>query len=226
MSRKAKYSNQFKMNMIERILNGESATKLASENNMGKYGDGLLYRWARSYQTNNEVFTHSSKTNNSYSAEFKQKVIEAYLNGEGSYVELAAKYNIRSDSILKSWVLKYNKGIENKTYDPKGAVYTMKSRKTTIEERKEIVDFVIKNEMNYKGTAEKYNVPYANVYAWVKKYNQLGEVGLSDHRGRPSQEKPKVELTDLEKAELRIKQLEKEAQYKDLVIEVLKKRAK
>ena len=62
----------------------------------------------------------------------------------------------------------------------------MKSRKTTLEERLEIVKYVLDNNNDYKGAADYYNVPYANVYNWVKKYLSSGEDGLSDKRGRPS----------------------------------------
>lgn len=49
----------------------------------------------------------------------------------------------------------------------------MKSRKTTIEERLEIVNYVLSNNNDYSGAADKYTVPYASVYQWIKKYNEL-----------------------------------------------------
>ncbi|MGN1051092.1 MAG: transposase, partial [Acutalibacteraceae bacterium] len=39
-----------------------------------------------------------------YSYEFKQNVVQAYLNGEGSYDYLAKKYNIPSCNPIKEWV--------------------------------------------------------------------------------------------------------------------------
>lgn len=72
-----------------------------------------------------------------------------------------------------------------KDYNPKQEVYMASARrKTTIEERKEIVFYCINNNKDYKGTAEKYNVSYSQVYSWVKKYNSIGEEGLTDKRGR------------------------------------------
>ena len=38
--------------------------------------------------------------NQSYYLEFKIKVVEAYLNGEGSQKELAAKFKIPSDTTV------------------------------------------------------------------------------------------------------------------------------
>ncbi|MFR0956456.1 MAG: transposase [Roseburia inulinivorans] len=41
-------------------------------------------------------------------------------------------------------------------------------RKTTLEERKEIVDYCINHNRNYKNTAAKFDVSYSQVYSWVK----------------------------------------------------------
>lgn len=45
--------------------------------------------------------------NSSYSKEFKTKVIEEYIRGEGSSIDLGIKYNI-SLGLLRSWVRMYN----------------------------------------------------------------------------------------------------------------------
>ena len=168
----------------------------------------------------------SSLRNKEYSKELKLTVIKEYLSGYISYDELAAKYSISASSIVKKWVKKYNKGIEIKDYNPKGDVYTMKSRMTTFEERLEIVNYVLANNNDFKGAADKYSVPYANVYNWVKKYNESGEAGLSDSRGRPSSKEPKHELSDIEKKDIEIEKLKKELERSKMVIEVLKKTSK
>lgn len=41
-------------------------------------------------------------------------------------------------------------------------------RKTTFEERKEIVEHCISHNHNYKDTAAKFHVSYSQVYSWVK----------------------------------------------------------
>ncbi|MBU5317509.1 helix-turn-helix domain containing protein, partial [Clostridium bornimense] len=50
-------------------------------------------------------------------------------------------------------------------------------RKTTIEERKEIVKYCIEHGNDYKNTAEKFSVFYTQVYTWVRKYKVDGEDG-------------------------------------------------
>ncbi len=85
--------------------------------------------------------------------------VEAVLSGDGSVDDITAKYNISSRSVLRSWILKYNANIKLNDYDPKAEVYMANSRrKTTIEERKEIVKYCIENNKNYKQTASLYDV--------------------------------------------------------------------
>ena len=33
--------------------------------------------------------------------------------------------------------------------------------------------------------AKKYNMSYQTLYTWVKKFKEMGEVGLEDYRGKP-----------------------------------------
>lgn len=44
-----------------------------------------------------------------YSFEFKKKVVQTYLNGEGGKRFLANKYNVSSDSLILKWVTAYKK---------------------------------------------------------------------------------------------------------------------
>ena len=50
-------------------------------------------------------------------------------------------FDIPSDTTVINWVKKYNGHIEHTDYKPMGDVYMTKSRNTTQEERKEIVDY-------------------------------------------------------------------------------------
>ena len=223
MSRKARYSKELKLEIVKRYLNGESPASLANEYGLSTGGKVRIWKWSNKYRTLGEIAFEETPANKSYSKEFKIKVIKEYLSGLNSYVGLANKYNISSDEIVRQWVLMYNSGIEITDYDPKGDVYTMKSRKTTFEERIEIVNYVLANEFDYKGAAAKYSVPYASVYQWVKKYNELGENGLNDSRGRPSSSGPKKELTVEEKQAIEIEKLKRELEREKMVVEVLKK---
>ncbi|QPQ36279.1 MULTISPECIES: helix-turn-helix domain-containing protein [unclassified Lysinibacillus] len=82
-----------------------------------------------------------------------------------------------------------------------------KGRKTTLDERIQIVLFCLKNDNNYQLTANTYQVSYQQVYQWVKKYEAGDEQSLKDKRGRNKEEH---ERTVEEQFKVEIKQLEHE----------------
>lgn len=99
-----------------------------------------------------------STLNRTYSKEFKINCVEAVMNDEGSVDGIIARYGISSRSVLRRWMKVYNANRELKNYDPKQEVYVAKARrKTTFEERKEIVDDCISHNHDYKNTAAKQN---------------------------------------------------------------------
>ena len=118
--------------------------------------------------------------------------------------------------------MKYNKGKEIKDYYPEREIYFMKSRKVTNEEKKEIINYVLANDNNYKEAAVKYNVPYHQVYNWVKKYKELGEISFQDKRGRPSSKTIK-ELTEAERLQSELEKQKRINERLKLANEILKK---
>lgn len=93
-------------------------------------------------------------------------------------------------------------------------------RKTSKNEREEIVAYCLENNRDYKNTAAKFDVSYSQVYNWVKKYEAYGADGLTDKRGHHKSDDEVDELERLRRENLRLKrQLEK----KDMVVELLKK---
>lgn len=80
-------------------------------------------------------------------------------------------------------------------------------KKTTLEERKQIVLYCLEHGKNYQETADTYKVSYQQVYHWVKKYLDGGEETLIDKRGKNKLEE---DLSLEEKFKLKVKQLEKE----------------
>ncbi len=57
-----------------------------------------------------------------------------------------------------------------------------KGRKTTSEEKIEIVQYCIDNNYDYKGAVFAYKVSYSQDYSWTKKFNNEGKEGLADNR--------------------------------------------
>ena len=82
-----------------------------------------------------------------------------------------------------------------------------KGRKTTVEERIEIVKACLANGKNYQETAAQYEVSYQQIYLWVRKFEQNGEEALQDQRGRT---KPVEERTPEDELRLKIQKMERE----------------
>jgi transposase len=144
----------------------------------------------------------------------------AYLNGEGSYHQLAIRFNISTDSIIIGWVKRYNSHIELNDYIPGGDVYMTKSRKVSKVERLEIVKYCMDHNLDYKTTAKIYEVPYANVYSWVKKYKELGEDGSGDKRGI---HKNDDEVDEVELLKRQLKKYQHQLEMSQLEVRLLKK---
>lgn len=218
MGRKPKYISEVKIETAKKYLNGKgSISSLARDLSVDP---SSIIDWIDEYKKNGEYSFQNKPKNKSYSKELKEAAIHSYLNGEGSYRTLSLKYGLTSRSILVQWVKSYNRHEPIKDYNPKGDVYMKARRKTRLEERIEIVRRCIDHNNDYKGTSELYDVSYAQVYNWVKKYNELGEEGLLDGRGK---NKDETSLTEVEKLERKIKQLERQLELKERESIVVKK---
>lgn len=162
----------------------------------------------------------SYKHNQTYSQSFKEAVVKEHLETQAPFKHLARKYHIPSASTVRNWLIKYTKGEENKDYDPKPEVYTMKGQKKTQQEKIEIVKDYLKTGMSYKETAKKYQVSYNNVYSWVRKYRKHGPDGLIDGRGR---RKPESIQTEEEKLKTELAALKARNEYLETENAALKK---
>jgi len=176
-------------------------------------------RWQALYQRDGLAGLQKSRKCQRYSEVFKLQVVYAFLNGEGSQREIAMKYGLRSSTQVNYWVSRYNRD-KNVTATPSRKQVPKMSRKTTLEERIEVVEYITKQKHSYREAAEHYDVSYQQVRLWVLKSKEGGHEALKDRRG---QRKTQRELTELDKANLRIKQLEREVADKELLEKFVKK---
>lgn len=218
MSRKIRFTPEEKAQaVIDYLDKNKSRTQICEELCISSR---TIQDWAILYNKHGIAGFAVKARNSSYSKEFKTKVVEEYIRGEGSSIDLGIKYNI-SSGLLRSWVRMYNANRELRDYSPKQEVYMAQARrKTTMEERKAIVDYCINHNRDYKNTAAKYDVSYSQVYSWVKKYDTDGEDGLTDKRGRHKTDGEVDELERLRRENLRLK---RQLEEKDMVVELLKK---
>ena len=206
MSRKAKYTVEAKVRAAERYLRGEaSAAGIAAEMEMGKRGESTVREWAATYRENGIEGFHLKEGNSSYTAETKKQAVEEYLQGKGSLREISRKYHIPNKGTLRQWVEVYNSNRELRGYNPRPEVYVAMRKKTTKEEREEIVRYCLEHGKDYKGTAAKYEVSYSQVYQWVRHYEEQGEAGLEDRRGKRKSDDEVDKLERLRRENLRLK---------------------
>ena len=156
-----------------------------------------------------------------YSNELKQAAVSDYLNGGESQQTIAAKYGLRSKTQLQKWIKMYNNGEDFSQHKMSGGSRMTTSRKTTKEERIQIVRECIANGCNYGECAIKYNVSYQQVSGWVKRFKELGEAGLVDRRGRRKvDQEPRCEVEELK---IKMAQLEPELYMTKMERDLLKK---
>ena len=156
-----------------------------------------------------------------YNPEVKVQVVEEYKAGKGSLRSICKKYGIKDHKTLREWISCYNghKDFRRRT-GAKGEIYMTKGRKTTQEERAQIVAFCIEHGKDYALTVETHHVSYQQIYSWVRKYEACGVDGLVDRRGKA---KPEDELTEAERLRQENRILQAMLKDKEMEIALLKK---
>jgi len=195
-----------KLQTVHLILNGkESQTHAASRLGIRQ---SSIQQWICIYKSEGEGAFHAAKYKR-YPKDLKEQAVMDYLAGKGSQQEICQRYGIRSRSKLINWIMKYNSHEEQRTSGAGGTIIMTKGKKTTFNERVEIVQYCIAHDHNYAETAAKYGVSYQQARSYTVKYEAGGVDALQDRRGRS---KPIEEMSELEKlrAENRILRAEKE----------------
>ena len=99
----AKYSFEFKKQVIQSYLNGEGGyTHLAK-----KYGvpaKRAIEQWVKAYKEFGNEGLMRSRKNETYTFEFKLHVVKLYLSTEVSYQELALSVGINNPPLVTKWV--------------------------------------------------------------------------------------------------------------------------
>lgn len=217
MGRKSKIAGEKKIEIVEKYLAGELG--LAQAARKAGVVNELIRKWVMKYESEGPSALITSSKNKHYSKETKLAAVFAYLNGEGSLLEICKKFKISSDSQLISWIKKYNTHEEFKSSN--GGSRMSKARQTTFEERIEIVNHCLDNGKNYGASALKYQVSYQQVRNWVLKYEEMGIAGLEDRRGKRKGTLPSRTLE--EELRDRIAQLERKNKQLEMENDALKK---
>ena len=176
--------------------------------------------WVRLYETEG-ISGFAKQKNQVYSEALKVKAVEDYLSGKGSLAAICKKYKIRARIQLQDWIKVYNAhGDFNSRKRSGGGSYMRKARSTRQEERVQIVKACLKSGKNYGEMALKYNVSYQQVRSWTQKFEELGEAGLEDRRGK--RKKDQEPRTELEAAQIEIEQLKHKLYLAEMERDLLK----
>jgi len=199
-----------------RLEGGESFEAIGTS--MGVHHERIR-EWCRKYQSmGSDAFVRTK--NNKYTLEFKITAVEYYLQGKGSLYDTCRTFNIPAQENLRRWIKRYNSHELKSSPGGKEKMTMIKGRKTTLQERIDIVTDHIESGMSYAETAEKYDVSYQQVYQWIQKYKANGIDGLVDRRGRT---KPVEKMTEIERLQAENRILKAQLERKELENIFLKK---
>ena len=218
MSRNRRVSPEEKLQAVHEYLDGRGGLSVIAQ----KYGVGhsLFRQWLGKYQSFGESAFMKTGHNASYSIEFKQTVIDAYLSGKGSFKTLAIKYKIPSFETVRRWLLMYNSHKELKTSGTGGRSLMTNGRKTTFEERVEIASYCISHDHNYTEASDKFKVSYQQARNYTIKYETGGVGALHDNSGK---RKTEDTLTEVEKLRAELKLQKAKLQRAEMELSFLKK---
>ncbi|KKY00851.1 transposase [Paraclostridium benzoelyticum] len=219
MPRKAKVSDEVKIKeVLNYINNRKSIIEISKE--VGVCPEQVR-RWIITYKSIGIEGLKNKPTNKYYSTQTKILAVKDFLSGKYSLLDVCSKYKISSISVLQRWIIKYNNNHNmTKSQNNKEKKLMIKGRKTTFDERVEIVGFCMTNNFDYHLTSDKYKVSYQQIYNWVRKYKKHGYKGLEDKRGKAKE----IELmTEKEQLEVQMKLLKIENDRLKMEIDFLKK---
>lgn len=215
---KAKVPSEEKIRAVEAYLNGELGYSEACK----KFNiDCSVWRsWIRLYRTHGPEGLTPRAITHHYPNSLRALVVKEYLSGETSLRKLCKKHAISHPGTISLWMKQYNGQKGSSQSEDGSESFMTEIRRTTLEERIEMVSYCMENNLDYGKATEKYGISYKQIYSWVRKYKAYGLDGLSDRRGKP---KEYDEMTEVERLKARIKILEAEKKSKEMEIAILKK---
>ena len=137
---KHKINPSNKIDAVQRIMEGsEGLCQAARRLNISPTS---VKQWMSIYNSDGIDGFHSTG-NKKYSKELKEQAVLDYLAGKGSQQSICQRYGIKSKSKLQLWIKKYNGHDELISRGTGGFKIMTKGRKTTFDERIEIVQYAL-----------------------------------------------------------------------------------
>ena len=108
-----------------------------------------------------------------YSYEFKMKVVQAYMNGEGGYDYLTQKYKISSRNSLMMWVKAY------KEFGNDGLMRSRKNNDYSFQFKLSVVELYLSSEVSYQELALSQGINNPSLITrWVNDFRIAGPDAL------------------------------------------------
>jgi len=108
-----------------------------------------------------------------YSYEFKKRVVNAYLNGEGGYKYLAKQYGVPSHNKVKLWVDNY------KSFGDDGLKRSRQQEKYSFEKKLFVVELYLSSEISYQDLALQEGITNPSmIINWVNRFRAAGPDAL------------------------------------------------
>ena len=219
MPQKQKISAEEKERIVSEYLDGQISLSEAAR--QGTTTKSRIMEWARNYEEDGIAAFYSCQQR-IYSPELKMQAVNDYNLGVGSMSAICKKYKIRSGRQLSNWIKIYNAhGDLGLVKHSGGGSYMTHRRDATPEERIQIAKECIASGKNYGAMSIKYNISYQQARTWTLHFEELGETGLEDRRGK--RKKDQTPRTELEEAQIEIAQLQHKLYLSEMENTLLKK---
>ena len=125
MDKNRKHDAAFKLEAVREYLSGDSLTAVALKRGLSR---SLLTRWVDQYSASGSSGL-LPKVRVYHSKEFKLKVVDHYRSQELSLRDCCSHYGIANESIVLSWVTKYELSGVNGLSEQRGRPRLMKKDK-------------------------------------------------------------------------------------------------
>ena len=152
-----------------------------------------------------------------YSSEFKQQVVNEYLNGSLGYRLLAKKYQLPTPSPIKAWVRQYKQ-------NGKSGLEPKEKQEYTGEFKLNVLNYMKTTGASYSMAANHFRISETGTIAnWNAILLKEGVEALFRSKGRPQKDMTKLKATKPTKILTHEQQLEEEVKQLRIEIEYLKK---
>lgn len=114
-----------------------------------------------------------------YSFEFKKKIVDEYIKGEGGYRHLAKKHGVASHKNIAKWVANYQ------AFGSEALLRSRQPKEYTLEYKLHVVELYLTNEVSYQELAIQEGITNPSlIVRWVNDFRIAGPDALRPKKGR------------------------------------------